>query len=144
MTLVVVDTNVVVSVFLSPRGSPAQLLAMWERRALALVVSEPMLAEYRRALSYERVAERHGMDATQIEDVIAGFRRFATLVEIEHIPQVVESDPDDDAVIATAVAGHASYVITGDQDLLGMAEHRGISIVEPATFLRIARADDSP
>lgn len=137
MRLVVVGTNVVVSAFLSPRGSPARLLAMWERRDLALVVSEPLLAEYRRALLYERVAEHHGIDATHIEEVIAGFRRVATLVEIEHIPRVVESDPDDDAVIATAVAGHASYVTTGDRDLLRMAEHQGIPIVDLATFLSL-------
>ena len=43
---VVVDTNVLVSRFLSPSGPPAELFARWECHAFELLVSEPILAEY--------------------------------------------------------------------------------------------------
>lgn len=52
-------------------------------------------------------------------------------------PQVpaVTRDPSDDQVIACAVAAQADYLVTGDDDMLVLAEHKGIRILTPRQFL---------
>ncbi|QJE71767.1 putative toxin-antitoxin system toxin component, PIN family [Aerophototrophica crusticola] len=44
-------------------------------------------------------------------------------------------DPKDDIVLATAVAGGADFIVTGDDDLLALVEVRSIPILTPAAFL---------
>ena len=58
--LIAVDTNCVVGQAISPTGAPAEILQRWRAEELDLAVSETILAEYERALGYERVSRRHG------------------------------------------------------------------------------------
>lgn len=68
----------------------------------------------------------------------------ANLAEVVHPRDVptVSRDPDDDIVVATALAGGAAVIVTGDADLLVMGEHGGIAIEAPAAFER--RMDEAP
>ncbi len=133
---VVLDANVVVSALLSPAGTPAQILARWEGHEFDLIVSEPLLREYRRALNYERVAARHRMTPPEVEEVIEGFRQFAFLVEPEGTLELPQ-DPDDAKVLECAAEGSAEYVVSGDAHLLRLREHLGIAILPPAAFLSV-------
>jgi len=47
----------------------------------------------------------------------------------------VSSDPDDDKYIAAAIEGLAQFIVTGDLDLLAVAEYEGIRIISPRIFL---------
>jgi putative PIN family toxin of toxin-antitoxin system len=136
----VVDTNVIVSSYLSPTGAPAGIRAELEQHQFELVISEELLAEYRRALAYPRVAIRHGMSEAEIAAQVEGIRRIAVLVPLGDVPNVIPEDPPDNAVIATAVAGNASYIVSGDADLHRLGEHRGIQILPPALFLALLMA----
>lgn len=51
------------------------------------------------------------------------------------LPAPVSRDPDDDAVIAAAIAASADVIVTGDQDLLVLRAYRGIDILTPREFL---------
>jgi predicted nucleic acid-binding protein len=42
---------------------------------------------------------------------------------------VVISDPDDDHVLACAIAALADFIVSGDSDLLSLGTYRGIPIV---------------
>jgi uncharacterized protein len=55
-------------------------------------------------------------------------------VELGEVARVCR-DPDEDYVIATAVAGQADFIVSADKDLIDLGEHEGIRIVDAAGFL---------
>jgi putative PIN family toxin of toxin-antitoxin system len=132
---VVIDTNVIISRFLSPHGTPALILALWEQGLFELVVSEAILAEYLRVLSYDRIRSRHGMSQDEIAQVVEGFRSFAVLVEPSETITTITDDPSDNRFLEAAVAGSCDYIVSGDPHLLRVGEYRGIQILQPAAFL---------
>jgi predicted nucleic acid-binding protein len=56
---------------------------------------------------------------------------------------VTVRDPDDARIIAEAVAGSADVMVTGDRDLLDLAAHSPVRIVNPRGFWEMLRADAS-
>lgn len=46
----------------------------------------------------------------------------------------VSRDPDDDAILGTAIAGSCRCIVTGDEDLLVLKKYRGIDIISPTEF----------
>ena len=58
---------------------------------------------------------------------------------LQELPDVnISPDPDDNAILATAIAGKADYLVSGDKgDLLGLGEIEGIPIVTARMALRL-------
>ena len=52
-------------------------------------------------------------------------------------------DPDDDKLLETALLGDATWIVTGDHDLLAMHPFRSIPILDPGTFLK-DKSDPDP
>jgi putative PIN family toxin of toxin-antitoxin system len=134
---IVVDTNVVVSRFLSPNGSPAKVLQAWQDGGVELLVSSEILVEYRRALGYTKVQARHGLSDDELDQVIEGFRQQAFLIEPNAKFTLISADPDDDKFMECAIAGGAACVVSGDAHLLGLGEYAGIVVLSPAAFLAL-------
>ncbi|HSF19225.1 MAG TPA: putative toxin-antitoxin system toxin component, PIN family [Vicinamibacteria bacterium] len=63
------------------------------------------------------------------------YRRHAEWVQPLPLPKPVCRDADDDWVLATALAGRAEMIVTGDPDLQVLAAHQGIRIVSPRQFV---------
>ncbi|HEX8228522.1 MAG TPA: putative toxin-antitoxin system toxin component, PIN family, partial [Chloroflexia bacterium] len=72
---VVLDTNVFVSRFLSPKGTPARIIGLLEDGAFQILVSEVLIGEYNRALQYEHVRRVHGLTSVQVRKWVNGLRR---------------------------------------------------------------------
>ncbi len=134
---IVIDTNVVVSRFSSPAGVPARIFAYWQAEAFEWLVSEAILAEYQRALTCKHVRTRHLLDDEAIAQLVDMFRRLAVLVEPEENFQAIVDDDDDNKYLAAAEAGGAEYIVSGDEHLLKLREHKGIRILSPAVFLAL-------
>ena len=58
------------------------------------------------------------------------------LVNAASIAPTVLNDPDDDLVLAAALAAQADLIVSGDDDLLTLGSYQGISIVSAAECLR--------
>jgi predicted nucleic acid-binding protein len=54
-------------------------------------------------------------------------------------PGAVPRDPDDDKIIACALAAGAEYLVSRDRDLLSLGSYAGITIIAPERFLRVLR-----
>jgi putative PIN family toxin of toxin-antitoxin system len=133
------DTNVVVAALLW-NGPPWRLMGQAVEDGIELITSEVLLTELRHTLNYPKFAKRQAMLQTDVDALMSGYEAIVTLVEPAAAPRIVR-DPDDDHVIAAAVAGQAEQIVTGDQDLLILGSHAGIAIVTARQALeRIAPA----
>ncbi|MGH7823212.1 MAG: putative toxin-antitoxin system toxin component, PIN family [Candidatus Binatia bacterium] len=63
------------------------------------------------------------------------YRRHATWVQPKPLIRAVCRDRDDDWVLATAVAGAAEVIVTGDDDLLSLGTFEAVKILGPREFL---------
>jgi putative PIN family toxin of toxin-antitoxin system len=61
----------------------------------------------------------------------------AEIVRPARFGERVCRDKDDDVVLATALAGKADIIVTGDDDLLVLKAFRGIRILSPRRFLEL-------
>lgn len=66
---------------------------------------------------------------------LALYRQQAQWVEPVPLAKPVCRDPDDDWVLAAAVAGRAEMVVSGDKDLLSLKKYQGVPILTPRQFI---------
>jgi putative PIN family toxin of toxin-antitoxin system len=126
---IVLDTNVFVSgVFLT--GPPYQILKAWQQQRLDIVVSAPILDEYRRV--GKKLADQfRGVYLNPVLDLVAA---RAIVIEPGELSEPVCEDPDDDKFIACAISGLAKYIVSGDKHLLRLAGYQGVKILTPRQF----------
>jgi putative PIN family toxin of toxin-antitoxin system len=72
--------------------------------------------------------------------ILALYRQHSTWCEPAALADAVCRDPDDDWVLATAVAGEADAVVSGDTDLLTLSSYLGIEILSPRQFVSRPRS----
>jgi uncharacterized protein len=127
----VLDTNVVLSgLFFG--GVPGRVLEAWRDGRFTLVLSPPILAEYREA-GAEFEAAYGGSD---FESLAALLVLSAEIVDApESLPQQVCRDPDDDKFLACALAARAGVVVSGDKKLRAVSGWSGIEVASPRQFL---------
>jgi uncharacterized protein len=133
----VLDSSVVVSAFLNPSGTPATLLERAAEGAFSLCLSDEILEETARALLQPRIQESYGHTAEAVEQFLSLLIHTAAIVhDLTNIP-AVSRDPQDDVILAAALKAEATYLVTGDDDLLSLRTYQGITIVTPRDFLAL-------
>ena len=96
------------------------------------MISEPLLVELRRVLSYPKIRQRLHWDEQQVDRYLLLLRFFAEVVDVAKVSASVPRDHADEAVLATLLASSADYLVTGDDDLLSRRE--SYPIIIPAEF----------
>ena len=138
MLRAVFDANVLASAFIRPQGPSGQILREFvEKQAFELVLSSPILAEFRRVLFYSRLRKELDCTDQEIEVRVAAVGILADLADGEIDVRAVKDDPDDDKYLAAALLGRAGFVVSGDHHLLDLREYQGIRILKPRQFLDI-------
>ena len=134
---VVLDTNVVAGFYLSQSGKGADTIVFkrwYFRRELQLIASDEIVAEY-----FE-VLDRLTISVARIATLRHRLTERLTVTHVNPGPRPkISRDPDDDAMIAAAMAGRAEFLITNDRDLLDITPAKQkklkFQIVTPAQFL---------
>lgn len=131
---VVLDTNVLLSGIAYPASVPGKILAAWRHGSVEVLLSDYILDELRRVLP--RLAHRHGLSASEIDDLVDALSIQAELIQPAPGSDLDLRDPNDQDVLGTLLAAlqtsAADYLITGDKDLLALADRH--PIVTPADF----------
>ena len=129
------DANVLISAVIRPSGPPGRIVAtLLSHKAFELVLSHGILAEVERALSQARIRKY----LREPEDAHLWLADIAAVADmVEDTGRVVGAcrDPADDMVLAAALEGRASALVTGDRDLLALREYEGLAILPPRAFL---------
>ena len=126
---VVFDTNVLYSA-LATKGFCEEVLDEAAGDCVT-IWSNPLKQELELLL-----ARRHKIGPAT-EAAQAGYADLCEFVEPQPVPARVCRDKSDDVVLATALAGKADVIVTGDDDLLVLKRFRGIRIVSPRQFLEL-------
>jgi len=132
---VCLDTNVLVAA-VATRGLCADVF----RTVLAehdLVIGDVIVEELRRVLG-----TKFKLPTDRIQAVEAVFAPFPCIPKPAEPGPAVIRDPADRWVFATAMAGNADLLVTGDQDLLAVARQLPLRVLEPRAFWELLRAGE--
>jgi putative PIN family toxin of toxin-antitoxin system len=135
----VIDTNVLLSGILW-HGIPHELLEQARNGKLTLISSPVLLAELTDVISRPKFDAILARSNTSRSHALDEFYRLAEVIEPPPLPKPVCRDADDDEVLATASAGQADLIVSGDDDLLSLKIHQGIPIVTPAEAVQRIKA----
>ncbi len=125
---VVLDTNIVVSAYLN-QGTAYEVIQALLKHKIPIVTSRDLLEESSRVFGTK--FHRPAID-------IESFHRHLYLPQhiVNPINRIdVQKDEPDNRVLEAAVAGHCSFIITGDKELLQLGHYEFIQIVSPRQFL---------
>lgn len=75
--------------------------------------------------------------AKSVDALVSEYVALARVVKPRRLRAHVSRDPDDDAVIACALAARASLIVSGDQDLRVLRTYGAIRIASPAEALQL-------
>ena len=137
----VADSTVLVSAFLlRQEGVSAVLLRHAAGGAFALSLSQEIVTETETVLlEREHIRRRYpyaNEDVATFCQTLHG--SFPVVIDLPPLKGIVR-DPNDDMVLATASAAHATYLITRDLDLLSLQNYEEITIITPEAFMAILR-----
>ena len=124
---VFLDTNVLVAA-VATRGLCADVM----RVVLAehqLITGEVVLSELRKALS-----RRIKLPTATVEDILALLREREVVPKPRTPSEVPIRDPDDRWILASAMAGRADVLVTGDRDFLDIAGKAPLPVLDPRAF----------
>ena len=73
---------------------------------------------------------------TSRERSLAEVRHLVEVIDPPPLPHPVCRDPDDDEVLALAIAAKVDLIVSGDNDLLSLGNFEGVPIIAPAHAVR--------
>lgn len=127
---VVLDTNVYISIFTNPKG---ELGTIWEhglKGTYTILISPYIVAELAGVLR-----EKFKWPEEEVKARAKRFARMAEIIQPKTVPNVIKEDPDDNHILACAVAGKANLIVSHDLDVLRLKNYEGIGIMSPTDFL---------
>lgn len=127
---IVLDTNVLLSGIAYPNSIPGKIISAWRNGGIEVVLSHYILGELLRVLP--KLNHRLGWSQQEIQDFIDSLAFLANLVEPLPTDEINLRDQADQPVLGTLLASKVNYLVTGDKDLLALANR--YPIVTPAEF----------
>jgi putative PIN family toxin of toxin-antitoxin system len=127
----VLDTNIAIAGLLWS-GPPHRLFNLAVDKRITLISSDTLSGELRKVLARRHLAKPLARRYSSLEEAIADYRELTRVINPTSVPRVVPDDPDDDHVIACAVAAQADAIVSGDRHILVLQpSYQGIDILTP-------------
>lgn len=132
---IVVDTNVVVSAFLSRETSapPPKILRAMLAAQVAFLLSEDLLGEYRRVLLRPAIRQRHGLSPAEVDSILT--QVVLNCLWREPSPEEHAGMGSDAHLWALLATEPGSILVTGDQALIDNPPAFA-RVVSPRRFLK--------
>jgi putative PIN family toxin of toxin-antitoxin system len=128
----VVDTNVLIAAAIKPTGTCRELLDAAVELQWQPVLSPQLLSELESVMRRAKFRSKLTEDA--IQDFIAGLTGLSEIVADPPSTTTHTLDPDDDYLVALALAAHVEVLISGDRHLTELASP-GVLVQRPRDFL---------
>lgn len=129
---VVFDTNIYISALVNPGGKAEQALNRCIDGRDHLLISKPILEETLRVL-----ADKFSRDREQLARVAVFLDELCEVIGPQQTINLLSDEPDN-RILECAVAGKADCVITGDNAMLKLGEHAGVSLLSLRQYLELA------
>lgn len=132
---VILDTNVLLGALISPLGSPDVIYRAWRAGRFELVTSESQLDELRRASRYPKL--KTILPAHRVGTLVNNLQRAVVLESRAPLPEGIRvDDPNDEFLLALALASAADFLVTGDRrsGLLALGALGRTRILTPSAF----------
>lgn len=131
---VVIDTNLVLSALVFAQGRLTPLRAAWQASRFLPLASRTTAAELIRVLAYPKF----GLTAVEQQELLADYLPWCETVPIPDPPPATPfcRDPFDLPFFQLALAGKADALVTGDGDLLTLADSFACPILTVEQFLQ--------
>ena len=108
---IVLDTNILISGLIGS-GAPGELLRMWRDNVFELVTSDFQIEELNRVVGYPHVIKRVSPE----ESLVLLKRIVRRGIVVADLPTIdLSPDPHDNPILATAIAGNADMLVSGDK-----------------------------
>lgn len=99
------------------------------------------MAELLDVLSREKFASRLSQAGLSPLDIVRELRRLAYISVPTSVTRIIVDDPDDDHVLACAVAAQADLIVSGDKHLHSLGgQYQGIRIISAAVAVQMISA----
>ena len=131
---VVLDTNTVVSGFLWGEAPRALIEAAMDER-IELFTCATLIDELAGILPRQKFARRLTEKQLSIPALIERYSALAEIIEPASLSGPVSPDPDDDVVLATALAAHAELIVSRDKHLRNLKHFHRIAILNATDAL---------
>ena len=136
----VIDTNILVSGVISPKGAPRKILDLAKNEVFKVVTSVSINHEILNVLHREYIYNKYSLTEEIIDDISVFLYMGTLLTEDQYAIAKVKKDPEDNKFVACALEGDADYIVSGDDHLLSLKHYQGIQIVNANGFLKIMAA----
>jgi putative PIN family toxin of toxin-antitoxin system len=134
---VVLDANIYISSLISGQGNPATIISRWLAGEFDVLLSQPIIDEISRVTGYERLQRKYQKIRERRLEFIELISEQSIWSEPTETLAIVTADESDNRYLECAIAGGATYVVTGDEHLLSVGNYQGISIITPAAFVTL-------
>jgi putative PIN family toxin of toxin-antitoxin system len=94
-----------------------------------LFTSPELLAELANVIGRKKFAQRMVQAQVTVDELVFGYAALARTIRPVKIKPVIHADPDDDKVLACAIAAKATLIVSGDSHLLDLKEYKSIKII---------------
>lgn len=127
---IVLDTNVLVSGLLTPRGAPAKILNLIIGGKAVILYDDRILDEYTEVLARPRFK----FDKSSVDQLLFFFEQEGEWVN--PMPLGIDlRDPGDMPFLECAVSGNADVLVTGNLRHFPRATHKLVRVLSPQQFL---------